>query len=335
MSEKLSNFLSSFGIMLLGVILLFAGSVGFEIKKNPQFLTFPQSQARAAKIGEVKITELPKAKPIIPLVKDNSAAPTTTAVSVLVLDDQTDTMLYEKNADAVRSLASITKLMTALVLSELPIDWTSTTVVSADDVDSSSHHIDEGEQYHLDDLWNVALVGSDNSAINVLVRASGLSRADFVAKMNEKAQRLNLKSMRFADPTGLDNRNMAQSEDVAKLLKLALAKERIIKALQIAEYYAQPIGKKPHRVWSTDWLLTHWVPSDYKNAQIAGKTGYIADSDYNFTVRLTDKNNHSIRVVVLGSATNETRFTEARDIADWTFSHYLWPDEEEYEKLTN
>jgi len=57
-------------------------------------------------------------------------------------------------------------------------------------------------------------------------------------------------------------------------------------------------------------------------------------SIYNFTVRLTDEDGHSIRVVVLGASSNETRFTEARDLANWVFSHYLWPDEVGYEQLS-
>ena len=335
MSEKMFNFLSSFGLMLAGVVLLFVGSVSFEIKRDSQFLAFPKAGPRTQIGGDISPVNLPKARPTIPLSKDGqNCLVTTTAAVALVVDDRTDTVLYEKNSTAVRSLASITKLMSALVLLDLPMTWASTTEVLPEDMDNSSHHINAGEKYRLDDLWNVALIGSDNSAINVLVRASGLTPNQFVARMNEKSRRLNLASARFADPTGLDNRNMAKAIDVAKLLKFALAQERIFKALQTPEYYATPLGKKLKRVWSTDWLLTKWIPSDFKCAQIAGKTGYIVDSDYNFTVRLTDEDGHSIRVVVLGASSNETRFTEARDLANWVFSHYLWPDEVGYEQLS-
>lgn len=336
MSPKLFNFLSSFGIMLTGVILLFASSVTFELKTKPQVLAFPQSQVRAQAGGDITVKHLPKASPTLPLPKDDSIfAGNLSAVSVLAVDDLTEKVLYEKNSDAVRSLASITKLMSALVLLDLPMDWNTTTVVSEEDVDNSSHHINLGEKYTLNDLWNIALIGSDNSAVNVLVRASGLTKDEFVVSMNDKAKRLGLMSARFADPTGLDNRNMAKAPDVARLLNVALKQDKIINALQTPEYYAKPIGKKLRRVWSTDWLLTRWVPSDFKVAQIAGKTGYIVDSDYNFTVRLTGENGHSIRVVILGANSNETRFSEARDVAKWVFEHYLWPDEVGYEKLAD
>ncbi|MFA7654064.1 MAG: serine hydrolase [Candidatus Magasanikbacteria bacterium] len=335
MSQKLFNFVSSFGLMLIGVVLLFVGSISVEIKNNSQFLAFPQSGPRVQIGGDVTLAVLPKAKPTIPLSKSNEACLiTTTAAVAFVVDDKTDTVLYEKNSGTVRSLASITKLMTAIVLLDMPLGWSSTTIVSVDDIDDSSHHINVGEKFTLDDLWNVALIGSDNSAIKVLVRASGLTVGQFVARMNEKAQRLNLKSARFADPTGLDNRNMAKAPDVARLLGLALKQEKIIQALQTPEYYAKPFDKKVRRVWSTDWLLTKWIPSDYKCVQIAGKTGYIVDSDYNFVVRLTDESGHSIRVVILGASSNETRFTEARDLANWTFEHYLWPDEVGYDDLS-
>jgi D-alanyl-D-alanine endopeptidase (penicillin-binding protein 7) len=334
MSPKLFNFLSSFGVMLAGVVLLFVGSAGFEIKKNPQFLSFPQSQARAQSGGDITPAVLPKSSPTIPLKNSTDAINvTTTAAVVLVVDDNTDTVLFEKNAATVRPLASITKLMSALVLLDLPIDWSTTTVVLAQDCDNSSHHINPGEKFELNDLLKIALVGSSNSAINVLVRASSNTLESFTALMNDKARALGLTSARFTDPTGLDSRNMANAADVAQLLKVALSKEKIFSALQTSEYYAQPIGKKLRRIWSTDWLLTRWIPSNYDKVKIAGKTGYIYDSDYNFVVKLTDKKNHSVRVVILGSASNETRFTEARDTANWVFAHYLWPEDEGYSEL--
>lgn len=335
MTGKWKDFIFSFGMMLTGVILLFVGSVSFNKIENKTYLPFPAAAALAGEGGDLTPLDLPKAKPTVPLAKDTSKfTGGITAVSALVVDDKTGTVLYEKNTQEVRSLASVTKLMSALVLLDLSPRWASTTEILAEDLDASSHHLNAGEKFLLSDLWQVALVGSSNVAINALARESGLARDEFVARMNAKAQNLGLVSARFADPTGLDNRNMAKAGDVALLLNAALAKEKIIKALQTAEYYASPIDKKQRRVWNTNWLLTHWIPSEFKGVQIAGKTGYILDSDYNFVVRLTDSLGHGIRAVILGSASNETRFTEARDLANWVFGHYLWPDDPGYDKLT-
>ena len=153
--------------------------------------------------------------------------------------------------------------------------------------------------------------------------------------MNEKAKELHLSSARFAEPTGLSGKNMANALDTAKLLIDALKFDKIYTTVQTGEYYAHPLnGKKARRIWTTNWLLTNWIPNNFKVENIAGKTGYIDDSGYNFAVSLTNEKKHSIAVVVFGASTNEGRFSEARDLAEWSFGHYLWPDDSGYENLT-
>jgi D-alanyl-D-alanine endopeptidase (penicillin-binding protein 7) len=151
--------------------------------------------------------------------------------------------------------------------------------------------------------------------------------------MNEKAQDLRLRSLRFVEPTGIDERNVGNARDVARLLKYALASDKIYNTLQTPEYYSNPIGQKPRRVWTTDWLLTKWVPNKFGDLTIAGKTGYIDGSKYNFAVRIENGGKRAIRTVVLGADTMEARFSEARDLATWAFDHYAWPGDTGYEKL--
>ncbi len=338
MSKKLIDFLFSFGLMIAGVVLLFFGSVFFGPTRF-KFLTIanlPSSDIRveARQGGDITPTTLPVSRPAVPLPKDNPVfSGAITAATALVVDDKSNTVLYKKNIEEIRPLASITKLVSALVLAELPLDWTTTTAIVADDFDGSSHHVNVGEEFTLKDLWNVALIGSSNSALKSLVRASGLSEEEFVARMNKKALDID-SSLRFVEPTGLENGNVASALGVARLLKEALKVDRIYRTLQIGEYYAQPLNKdKSRRVWSTDWLLTSWIPSNFTPEEIVGKTGYIAEAGYNFTVRLSDGHGHAVRVVILGASSNELRFSEARDLADWAFGHYLWPDQEGYDKL--
>lgn len=334
MSKKLFDFISSFGMMLVGVFLLFASTVSFS-PAGRQWLKLPASNPRQLIGGDAIAENLPVSHPSVPLQnnKDNFIG-TLTAQSVLVIDDKTDTILFEKNSDAVRPLASVTKLMSALVLLDLPIQWSTTTEIFETDDVGSSHIINAGEKFTADDLWHVGLIGSSNSAINALVRISGLTPTQFAARMNRKARDLQLTSAHFVEATGLNAGNVANVHDTAKLLKNALQQDKIFKAVQVGEYYAHPLGKnKPRRVWSTDWLLTKWVPSNFAAAQIAGKTGFINESNYNFAVRLSDNNSHAVRVVILGASTNENRFSEARDLATWVFANYLWPDQAGYEKL--
>lgn len=334
LSPKMFDFVSSFGMMLLGVALLFVFSVSFS-PSGKNLLSLPTSNNRVWNTAANNVSkELPRSRPLRPLPKDSSEySGELTAISALVVDDFTNTNLFGKNNEEKRPLASISKLMSALVLMDLPMDWNTTTAITEDDLKGGDHFVGAGENFKANDLWNIALIGSSNTAINALVRLSGLTPEQFVAQMNQKAVDLKLKSMQFFDPTGLDARNQANAKDISLLLKEALKKEKILKTLQLGEYDCKPLNKEKMRpVYSTNLLLTKWVPNDFKKSCIAGKTGYINDSLYNFVVRLNN-GEKTVRVVVLGASTGEARFTEARDLAEWAFQHYLWPGEEGYEKL--
>ncbi|MEK7213312.1 MAG: serine hydrolase [Patescibacteria group bacterium] len=334
-SEGIKNFFFSYGLIVLGVFFLFVGSVSFT-SQNKNFIQFPRAGERPLLGGDVALENFPASQPVVPLSKvPGEYSGQFTASTVLAVDDGTGTVLFQKNGGAIRPLASLTKLMTAMALLDLPLNWQATTTIIKEDNEVDSHFINEGEIFSLDDLWHVALIGSSNGAISALVRNTGLTTEEFTRRMNRQASELGLKTARFVEPTGLDDGNVASAEDISKLLKEALRFDKIYKTLQVGEYYARPLNKnKPRRVWSTDWLLTKWIPSDFKPEDIAGKTGYISSSLYNFAVRLSDPQSHAIRVVVLGAASNEARFMEARDLAKWLFDHYVWPDEEGYNKLT-
>ncbi len=334
MSNKVTDFLSSFGMMLAGIFLLFFSSVYFASGNNFSFLQFPTSGKRAMAGGDIYLENLPLSKPAVPLAKDKDGfSGSSTAASAIVVDTKTKTILFSKNTGEVRPLASITKLMTAMVLLDLPVNWASTTVITDADIDGD-HHVNAGEEFTLEDLWHVALIGSSNSAINALVRSTGITAENFVVLMNKKAEELRLFSARFDEPTGLSDKNMANALDTAKLLIDALKFDKIYTTVQTGEYYAHPLGSdKPRRIWTTDWLLTNWIPNNFKVEDIAGKTGYIDNSGYNFVVSLSNEKKHGITVVIFGAVTNEARFSEARDLAQWTFDHYLWPDEAGYENL--
>ncbi len=248
---------------------------------------------------------------------------TLTAVAVVVVDDETGEVLWERSSMVERPLASITKLMTALVLSELPMRWDATTTISEIDSDGSGSHIKVGETYSLDSLWRVALIGSSNTAIQALVRMSGVSTTDFVARMNAKAQRLAMPSLHFVEPTGLDPRNVGTARDVVRLLRFALKKPEIESVLKQPQVILSPQSEQSRVVWSTNWLLTQWIPHSFAGV-VVGKTGYIGDSGYNFAVRVTDKFFHRLRIVVLGTESSDARFIEARKIGEWIFTTTVW-----------
>jgi D-alanyl-D-alanine endopeptidase (penicillin-binding protein 7) len=326
MSKKVFDFLSSFGVMILGVTLVFVCTISFSSASEKEYFKFPQAGPRNSN-GMIDMdNSLPVSKPTEPIVKsDVSYAGVLTAFSAIAIDEQSDKILFEKNIDQIRPLASITKLMSVLVLLDLPLDWSSVVTVTADDYDDNSHQIKIGEVYSFQDLWYAALVASSNGSIKSLVNHSGLSEENFVGKMNIKAQEMNLSSMHFTDPVGLDSGNVGNARDTAELLRQALKFEKIKKALNTDSYVLRPQNSNEERIiYSTDLLLSNWIPNDFAKENIFGKTGYISDSRYNFAVNLKDKNKNSIIVVILGAETEALRFEEARDLAEWVFEEWMW-----------
>ena len=253
-------------------------------------------------------TKLPK--------KDNETE------SILAIDLQSNQILFEQKSDEVRPLASITKLVSALVLLDLPIKWNTYAKITDADCDSFSRQVIAGEVLSLHDLWNIALVGSVNSAMKALVRHSGVDRETFVTLMNKKAKSLNLNSLVLVEPSGLDSRNVGNAKDVARLLKEALKSKKILNALQTGIYFAKPLHKEtPKKIYNTNWLLTGWVPSDFPLGSIVGKTGFLKNIGYNLTVRMTDNKNRQIIIVVLGSKSFTSRFAKARELANKVFNN--------------
>lgn len=275
--------------------------------------------------GDIEVLP-PIPKPQLPeLIGEMPLPENFTARSMIVKDRETGAVLYHKNEYEKWPLASITKLLSALVILENNLDWaTSTAVIGEDALDA---HMYAGDVYTLDELWQAGLIGSSNKAILSLVNALSWSETAFVERMNQKARELGMADSTFVDPTGLDAGNVASASDTAILLNEVIKKDKITRALLTPEYnlYSKE-RQKSHHIWNTDWLFLGWIPHQFKEFY-GGKTGYIATSGYNFTMRVGDGAGHLLDVVVLGADSHEARFIEARDAAEWAFRNYQWPKE--------
>ncbi len=267
---------------------------------------------------EVQKPKLPQLQGVM-LVCDNFSAK-----SIIVKDKDTGAVLLKKNEYNKRPIASITKLMSALVILEKNLDWTTSTKVVGDEVADTIMYA--GDTYTLEELWEAALVGSSNKAILTLADATGMLRQDFVNRMNEKAREMGMSDTSFTDPTGLDETDISTASDLSILISEALKHEKIKEAVNIKEIdlYSKERKHKQH-IWNTDWLLLNWIPNKFTNL-IGGKTGYIPASGYNFVMQVANDKGNVINVVVLGTESHEARFTECRDVADWVFKNYVWPE---------
>jgi D-alanyl-D-alanine endopeptidase (penicillin-binding protein 7) len=226
------------------------------------------------------------------------------ARNAILLDPATGEVLYEKNSSRSVPIASLTKLMTAMVFLEQKPDLSREVEVTQAELAGAGHtQLRRGEHVPLGELLHMSLMSSDNTATRVIAIESGLSPADFVARMNSKAVELGLTGTRFVEFTGLDEHNVATASDVARMLHAA-ANEPLIAEITTTRSYQFRTERRRHAINNTDRLL-------YGRYEIlGGKTGFIIEAGYCFATWVRTEGRELI-AVVLGAPTNATRFADA------------------------
>ncbi len=248
----------------------------------------------------------------------------TTASHVYAVDETSGAVLYGLRENEPVPLASITKLMTARVFRGRNIDWNKVVTMDAVASDGGVAYFANGDQVKVRDLWRTMLVGSSNTAALTLAKVSGLSPADFVAEMNANAAGLGMVNTHFVEPTGLDEKNVSTAADIALLARADFADPEVVNTVAIPYFDLVKVVGAPKRVVSTDKLLGSFVTkAPYK--MLGGKTGFINESGYNIVISLARADAGAITVVVLGAASNDLRFQEAKSVAYWAFENFVWP----------
>lgn len=252
-------------------------------------------------------------------IDNNSLGVKLTATSAAVLDRDSGIVLWQKNAEEVRSIASISKLMTAIIFLENRPSWNDlVTMEEKDETNGNKPNIFRGETVRVSDLFYVALVASDNNAAKALVRSTGMSEAEFVAKMNKKAQELGLVNTVFSDPTGLTSENKSTALEVLRLAQEAFSYEDISDVTSTSRYTLRTQGGRIDIVYSTNWLLNSYLDVE------AGKTGYIGASGYCLVTQVVGDEGQRIITVVLNSETNDHRFYDSKVLSSWILDNFIW-----------
>jgi D-alanyl-D-alanine carboxypeptidase (penicillin-binding protein 5/6) len=246
-----------------------------------------------------------------------------TAESYVIMDSRTGEILYSRSPNKIWPAASITKLMTAIIshdaLEEDNVQLTDEIIITSKDDAEGTRYIYEGESVEIQDIYRAMLIGSINSFAQTLMRASEKEQEEFINRMNEKARRFGLWNTHFDDVTGLSEGNTITAKEGAWLLKEALEYPIIQDALLRSEYtFETKNTRRSISIKNTNILLE----SGYRIE--GGKTGHIEVAKYNFAVRIGNNLGDSILIVVLGSDTEETRFSDTSDLAEWTFTNYEW-----------
>lgn len=273
----------------------------------------------------------PQAPTIIPTFAPQTSdiAPVVSARSALVVDQNSRTMLYDDNIDEVRSIASITKLMTALIVLDHQPAWQeSLTLVASDMRPGAASEIGPGESATIRDLFTVMLVASSNESAVALARSTGLSGDEFVAAMNAKAVALGMKNTTFVDMTGLNGGNRSTARDLAILGQTAFSQVDVAQAVGHNDYSftVTSLGKTiERRVKTTNLILGDRFGDNQPEATVeAGKTGFIESAGYCILSQVRGALGQHLTVVVLGSDTLNDRFVDTKNLASWALSSYRW-----------
>ena len=252
--------------------------------------------------------------PNIAAIRDGK--PNIQAASAVVVDLKTGEILFSKDPDTVRPIASISKLMASLVLVEKGLDLKGTQTITNDDKKVAFKgpigKLFEGYQFKNEDLLHAALIASDNRALPALARTLGMNAQQFSAAMTERAKGLGLPNTRFEDPTGLNDGNVSTAREVVQMLRAALANTTIRPILQKKQYEVRALNKPRVITYNnTDRLIgsnTHHI--------LGGKTGYTDLARYCLTIA-AKIGEREVAMAFLHAEGKMTRFADFNRVAFW------------------
>lgn len=272
----------------------------------------PRISRAAAQARALREAEEPRFK----LDDTGTLVPDLRAEAAIIYNPETGAVLWEENSQDQRSIASITKVMTAAVFLENGPDLSSEVVVQRSDVyRASTTYLRAGYKVSTDDLLHLLLIASDNAAARALARVSPYGSEGFVARMNEKAAELRLASTRYADPSGLLAANVSTAYDMARLIARAASDERIGSIMQ-KQHHTIAVGRRRINIHSTNQLV---MKGDVD--VLGGKTGFIRKAGYCLATLLRlPQGGPQVAVVVLGAKSNAGRFWETRHLFNWLAS---------------
>lgn len=235
--------------------------------------------------------------------------------SAFIVDNKAGEIILERNAHEVRPIASITKLLTALVFLESGIDLNSTTQITKEDAfESSKSRLRPGEEYTVRDMLYAALMSSDNRAARALSHSAGMPQAKFIARMNDKARELGMDSTHVVEPTGLSVDNRATAHDCAILVNAALKNHLIRHITSCTEHTIRPLNRRRMVALSNTNRL---LETDLKF--LGAKTGYISAAGWCIAARALSPEGDDVTAVVLGARTSNQRFASLSSAFHWAF----------------
>ncbi|MDO5686305.1 MAG: serine hydrolase [Neisseria sp.] len=249
--------------------------------------------------------------PELHYTRNNAFHPALSSTAAMVVDAQSGQVLYHKNSSAQMPIASITKLMTAIVVLDAQQNLQQMITVSTDDIDrlkNSGSRLAIGTALSREEMLHLGLMSSENRAMHALARAYPGGMQAFLQAMNDKARALGMNNTVFYDPTGLNPRNQSTAQDLVRLVQAAYEYPLI------RQFSTSTDGA----VLSTRGKVLHYKNS---NALVRGgewkidlqKTGYIRESGRSMVVRATIEKRPLI-IVLLDAPTAFRRVNDAQTL---------------------
>lgn len=235
---------------------------------------------------------------------------------VLVIDQASSQVLFEKNSAVALPIASLTKLMTSLVVVEARQNMQEILTVTDDDIDREKHsgsRLHVGAQLSRDDMLHIALMSSENRAASALGRNYPGGLPAFVAAMNAKARSLGMVDTHYVDSTGLSSYNVASARDLAKLVVAAYNYPIIRQYSTDAKYMVEPSGRVLQYA-SSNRLIANKAGKDWDIG--LQKTGYINEAGH-CLVMLTRIEGRSVVMVFLDSKGKLSHVGDAERMRKW------------------
>ncbi len=263
----------------------------------------------------VSVNSSPQKSVQIVDTRNYSNQPSVNARAALVMDAQTGEVLYSKNSNTALPIASITKLMTAVVTADARLNMSEEITLQQIDFagaggKNSSSTLKVGDTMNRAEMLLVALMKSENPAAAALARTYPGGRPAFVAAMNAKARQLGMTSTHYYESTGLDPRNVASARDLGILVSTAY-QYGLIRQFSTTPHYDFNLGYRVLKSNNTNALVRNggW------NINIS-KTGYINEAG-RCVVMHAVVNNRPAAVVLLGASSTQARNNDATELFSW------------------
>ncbi len=274
----------------------------------------PSHRARHINLAS-KVNPIPAANNSdIESVMNDNLGPSLYSYSAVAYDVDQEKIIFSKRANTILPMASITKLMTAVVVLESDVSMSQDVRISADDIDTIRNtysRLRVGQSFTRKNLLLMALMSSENRAAAVLGRTTFNSREEFISKMNEKAAALGMVNTKFYDTTGLDQRNISTPLDLVKLVKAAY-QYKDIRNDSTTEGADVLLGDYYHHYINSDALVR-----GHNMDILLSKTGFINESGHHVALYAKIKD-HPVIIVLMDSASSR-----ARAIDGIAIKHYL------------